>query len=316
LTTQPTTPRTARGRLVFAASLFLALGLSCQAAGRDPDPAPRAPGSPFPSSASGYSADGKTETYDRKTVYKYMDGGAEVYLAYGMKALRVQRYTRNGEPAIVVDLFEMDSARGAYGAFTFEREDEEAGIGQGSEYGGGLLRFWRGRTFVFIQAEKETPTSREAILALGRDLAGRLGPDGAVPSIVKALPAEDLRPLSVRYVRTPLLLETLDPVFMDNPLGLDSPCEVVMGRYGPKGSKERVLIIRASNEEEAREIASHFGNVMVKRAANSAQGNQDFSGWREGAEAQFAILVLDAPDPSKAKSRCGAVQQTLWKVKP
>jgi len=64
-----------------------------------------------------------------------------------MKSLQVQKYAKKDEPPIVFDLFEMDSPEGAFGAFTFEREDDEAGIGQGSEYGGGLLRFWRGGSF-------------------------------------------------------------------------------------------------------------------------------------------------------------------------
>ena len=300
-------------RSVFLAVPLLALSVFL---GGAPPPERQAGKELFPAMAAGWQADGKIETYDRDSVYKYMDGGAEVYIEYGMKSLRVQRYAKKDEPPIVFDLFEMDSAAGAYGAFTFEREDEEAGIGQASEYGGGLLRFWQGRFFGFIQAEKETPASKAAILALGKAAAAALGPAGTAPPLSKALPDEGLRPLSVRYIRSPLLLEVMDPIFFSNPLGLGPSCEAVEGRYGPKGSTERVLVVRFANGDLAIEAVDRFGKEIYQRAAHSAQGNQDFSGWRQIVSGRYAILILDAPDPERARNRAEAVRQSIRRVSP
>lgn len=234
-------------------------------------PAKPATASPFPTVISGYGTEGRAETYDRETVYKYMDGGAEVYLAYGMRSLLVQKYARNGEPAITFDLFEMDSPAGAFGAFTFEREDDGAGIGQDSEYGGGLLRFWQGRYFAFIQTEQETPASRNAVLALGKAVVGSLGSPGEAPDLPSLLRADDLRPKSVRYIRSPLLLEVLEPQFGGNPLGLPSPCDAALGRYGVKGNTERVVVVRLPDEKAATSALEALLRAWTKGTAKPSE---------------------------------------------
>lgn len=258
----------------------------------------------IPRAAGSYAAVESPRRYDRRTAYDYMDGGAEVYLAYGMTALWVQEYAKEGEPLLTLNLFEMDSAAGAFGVFTYEREDEEAGVGQGSEYGGGILRFWRGRHFVFAQAETETPKAREALLALGRALADRLGPSQAAPTLPGGLPADGLRPASVRYVLSPLLLEALERAAAGNPLGLPGRCEAVVGRYGPKGAGERILLAAFPDEEAAKAGIAGFLNA---RAAGGAKPGEPFpaeGGWSAAAASgSRAVLVLGAPGEAAARKR-------------
>jgi hypothetical protein len=270
----------------------------------------------FPREAAGYRADGKAESYDMETVYDYMDGGAEVYLAYGMKLLRVARYARKEEPPITVDLFEMEDAAGAFGAFTFERLDEEAGIGQGSEYGGGQLRFWQGRYFAFIQTERETQASRLAVLELGKHLAERLGPDEPAPKLASSLPEEGLRPLSVRFVRSPLLLETMERTALGNPLGLPRRCEAVVGRYGPRGGPERVLVAALPSEEGAAlSVSAYLGAKFP--GAEAVKPFEGEGGWcAVGSTGSCAVVVLGAPSPSDAEARLEAVTRKAKGVTP
>jgi hypothetical protein len=279
---------------------------------------PRPPSqSIFPDSISGWRTDGKAESYDRETVYKYMDGGAEVYLEYGMKSLLVQKYTKKGEPPIVFDLFEMDSPEGAFGAFTFEREDAEAGIGQGSEYGGGLLRFWRGRTFGFIQAERETPAARDAILALGKAVAEKLGPDRPNPSLPTSLSAEDLRPLSIRFFRSPLLLEVLEPALANNPLGLPARCEGVLGRFGPKGNRERVVLARYPDAKAAEAGVEALLRSWTKASASPSEPFLRGGAWTVlGGSGTSVVLVLDASDAAGARRRLDQVRRQIEGGKP
>lgn len=267
----------------------------------------------IPRTAGSYAAEGSPERYDRQTVYDYMDGGAEVYLAYGVKALWAQAYVKKGEPPVTLNLFEMDSAAGAFGVFTYEREDEEAGIGQGSEYGGGILRFWQGRSFVFVQAESETPESKQAVLALGKALVPRLGAAQPPPDLPATLPADGLRPLSLRYVLSPLLLEAFERAAIGNPLGLPPSCEAVLGRYGPKGGAERVLLARFPGERAAQKGVESF---LAARAPAAAKAGEPYRTEHEWNLAQAwqgcAVLVLGAPDEEAARRR---LAQALDKLK-
>jgi len=271
----------------------------------------------FPPSVSGWRASGAPRTFDRKDVYDELDGGAEVYLEYGLASLKVQRYSRPGEPDITMDLFEMDAPAGAYGAFTFEREDEEAGVGQGSEYGGGLLRFWQGRFFGFVQAERETPAAREAVLTLGKAVASGLGSPGKEPALVLALPPADQRPRSLRYVRSPLLLQIVEPETQGNPLGLPPRCEAVTARYGPKGSPERVLVARLADPPAAQKALAAFLASRFPPGAKPAEAVKSDKGFSAAtALGSFVIVVIDAPESLASLKRLEATMHLVEEMKP
>src|SRR5512147_3107272 len=85
----------------------------------------------LPSEAANWKWDGKEMKYNSKTLFDYMDGAAELYLTYGFQNLTVRRFEKSKQPPIIVELYEMASSEDAYGLFSFERQDEAAGIGQG-----------------------------------------------------------------------------------------------------------------------------------------------------------------------------------------
>lgn len=86
----------------------------------------------LPLEAAGWKWDGKDLNYNRRTIFDYIDGAGELYLAYNFQAVRVRRFEKSGQPSIIAELFDMGSSEDAYGVFSFERQDEDAGIGQGS----------------------------------------------------------------------------------------------------------------------------------------------------------------------------------------
>src|SRR5512136_3073062 len=122
----------------------------------------------LPSAVAGWTWDGKEARYDARTVFDYIDGAGEMFLAYGFEKLAVRRFEKADQPPLTVECYRMASAEAAFGVFSFERQDEGIGIGQGSEQGGGLLRFWKGRYFVSIFADGEGAEAESAILQLAR----------------------------------------------------------------------------------------------------------------------------------------------------
>jgi|WetSurMetagenome_2_1015567.scaffolds.fasta_scaffold14686_3 hypothetical protein len=292
--------------------LALALAPPCPARGSDGSAA-----APFPPTVGAWKAVAPPSSFDRKSVYDELDGGAEVYLEYGLRSLVVQRYEAPGVPEITLELFEMDDPAGAFGAFTFEREDEGAGIGQGSEYGGGLLRFWQGRTFGFVQTERETSASKEAVLALGRTVASKLGPPGREPAIVGALPLKDQRPRSLRFALSPLLLAILDPRMQGNPLGLPARCEVVMARYGAKGSPERILVARFPDVASAQKGLENLIAMKFPAGAKPADPSKGADGFAVASRlGPFVIVVTGAPDALAALKRLEATMHRAEEVRP
>ena len=113
----------------------------------------------LPSEIAGWKWDGKEMKHDSKSVFQYMNGAAELYLAYDFQNLRVRRFEKPNQPPITLELYDMASSENAYGVFSFERQDEPVGIGQGSEFEE-MLRFWKGKYFLSIYAERTRGGSR------------------------------------------------------------------------------------------------------------------------------------------------------------
>ncbi len=52
----------------------------------------------LPLEVQGWKWDGRDETYNTQTIFKYIDGAGEVYLAYGLKGLITRRFEKQGKP--------------------------------------------------------------------------------------------------------------------------------------------------------------------------------------------------------------------------
>ncbi|MDH3384067.1 MAG: hypothetical protein OEM42_08415, partial [Deltaproteobacteria bacterium] len=150
--------------LLCAAASCLALFLCLETHAQDFDSLAAG----VPRQVAGFAAEGQDATYDRKTIFDYIDGGAEVYLAYDMRGCLSRRYVAPGEPAVVLDLFDMGTSADAFGAFTLDRDGEPLDIEEDGLSREGWIRFWKGRFFVSIYAERETAGAREAALRLAR----------------------------------------------------------------------------------------------------------------------------------------------------
>jgi hypothetical protein len=222
----------------------------------------------IPKQVLDWKASGEDAVYDRKTLYDYMDGGAEVYLAFDFRDVFVRRYADAEENEIVLDIYDMGSPAEAFGMFSCDRQDPEAGIGQGSEYGPGLLRFWRGRYFVSITVSGNEDKAEKAVLDLGKAVAPLLGPDGAPPDMVKMLPAAGLKPEKTAYFHSHVHLSNRYFISSDNILGLNEKTEGVFAEYDPAGAAAaaRLLVVRYPDASRAGAAAASFLKAVLPRA--------------------------------------------------
>jgi len=221
----------------------------------------------IPKQVLGWNASGEDAVYDRKTLYDYMDGGAEVYLAFDFREVFVRKYSSPAGDEIVLDVYDMGSPAEAFGMFSCDREDPEAGIGQGSEYGPGLLRFWRGRYFVSITVAGDEAKAEAAVLDLGRAVAPLLGPDGAPPAMLGLLPPEGLKADKTSYFHDHVHLSNRYFVAAENVLGLGAKTDCVFAEYaGPGGDAARLLLVRYPAAERARTAAASFRTALLPGA--------------------------------------------------
>jgi hypothetical protein len=269
----------------------------------------------LPSEIDGWKWDGKEESYDRKTIFKYIDGAGEVYLAYGLKGLVTRRFEKPGRPLLTADMYKMGSSADAYGVFSFERQDEEAGIGQGSEFGGGLLRFWKGDYFVSVNAEGEGEDVDKAILNLGRAVAASIAKTGPRPDLLNYVPDKrfGLVERNVYFFRSHVLLNQRYFIAHQNILQLGPDIEAVLAEYRVNQEKMHLVLIRYPSEKKALDGLSSFRKAYLPEARRRKIVKTEDGKWT-GAE-QYGEFVAVAFGAGSEAAAAGLLKATEINVK-
>jgi Family of unknown function (DUF6599) len=266
-----------------------------------------------------YKSDGKDEFYDRQTTFRYMDGAAELYRSFAFKLLLVRRYLKANAPAIIVELFDMGLAEEAFGIFTFETGGEEAGVGQGSDYGGGLLRFWKGKFFVNVYAEQETPSTKKEVWEIAKAIAGSLGQEGLKPKLIHYLPEEGLSQRSVRYFHLHQSLNYHYFVSHQNILRLGEKTNAVLASYLLPQTKDKtyLLLIQYPTKKLAEEALRSFVKAYMPEAASAKAIQTENKKWATALnDLAFLIVLFDAPDKEKAEELIQATKKKLGARRP
>jgi hypothetical protein len=266
-----------------------------------------------PSEVNGWQAQDEAETYDRETIFDYIDGAGEVYLMYDFRKVMVFHFIRAEQPNILVELFDMGSPQDAFGVFSHAREDEDQGIGQGSEYRGGLLCFWKSKFFVCISSERETPEAKKAVQDLAEKIAGKIKTTGARPELLDYLPSEGLESNTVRYFHKHTTLNYHYYTAGENILNLGPQTEAVLATYQP--DETYLLCVRYPDQEQAKEALNSFLTAYVPEATKSGIAETEDGKWvAVRQDHTFLVAVFDAPTEAYAQDLIKAVEDRLPKL--
>ena len=265
-----------------------------------------------PSDMQGWRVQGEAETYDRETIFDYIDGAGEIYLMYDFQKVMAYRFTRTQEPDIVLELFDMGSSQDAFGIFSHAREGEDQGVGQGSEYRGGLLCFWKSKFFVCVSSERETPDAKQAVEHLARQVAGKIEVMGAKPEMLDYLPDQGLESNTVRYFHKHTTLNYHYFIASENILKLGPQTEAVLATYRPSGAY--LLGVRYPDREQAKEAFDSFLTAYIPEAKESGSAEIEDGKWVAAERDQaFVIVVFDSPTQAYAQDLIRAVEERISK---
>jgi hypothetical protein len=238
-------------------------------------------------------------SYDRETIFDYINGAGEVYRSYAFDRVAVVVYTGSQGPDITVELFDMGNTADAYGVFSYAREQEETGIGGGYEQKGRVLCFWQDRYYVCVASEERTADSDRALLDISRAISGRLPPASDPPDLVAMLPGAGLVAFSERFFHLHQSLNYNYYLARENILELSPETDAVLARYAPGSTY--LLLIRYANESDAAAAVSSFRQGYLPEADDSQTvetGNGAFQSY--GRRDRFVVVVLDAVSETAA----------------
>ena len=141
----------------------------------------------LPEIPENWKPDGEPRLYYPEQLYDYINGGAELYISYGMNRVISQLLSNENGDEIRVEIFDMNEAKNAFGVFTHTRTSDEKKFGQGSQYFTGAQIFWKNKypaaaipqeakqrgAFLVIINYDETPFDKMADLVI-KGSAGKI----------------------------------------------------------------------------------------------------------------------------------------------
>ncbi len=209
----------------------------------------------LPAPVDGWQQSAGSESYDRETIFDYINGAGEVYLQFGYQQCLVQQYTKEAD-TLILEIFDMNSSADAFGIFSHIREAPAFGVGQGSQRVGSVLHFWQDRYFVSVYPERPSPESKAAALAIGKATAKRIEKEGELPSLIDLLPQEELDELSLRFFHRHPSLNYHYYLASENILQLDESTDAVLAEYFEE--KSRLLIVEYRDPARAEAALASF----------------------------------------------------------
>jgi hypothetical protein len=143
--------------------------------------------------------------YNRKTLFKHVNGQAELYLKYGYQGsvFAAYQHTEKPERQIEIDIYDMGSVLQAFGIFSRSRtEDPPGGIGLDSCVDDRSFLFYKGRYYVMLSANEPDLFTMKA---LALSVSTGISDPSPSPKEIRFFPTRNLKPGSVQYFSEGLL---------------------------------------------------------------------------------------------------------------
>ena len=226
-------------------------------------------------------------------LYQYSDGGADVYLDYGLVAMVHQEY-KSPSTDFTLDIYNLGTPANAFGIYAAESSPDYHFLPIGAEgYGTNeILNFLQDEFYVKLSAfsdkEKTAPLLERFALAVSR----RIGPPKPMPPFLILLPPEHLASHSAKYVKK-------------SPLGHEFLAPAILASYAWGEKPTSLLISKAQDAEGAakkvgqlRDYFARSGKVVPRQglAPGAFSGSNQYEGEAIFfASGSYAVLCLNPP---------------------
>ena len=252
---------------------------------------------------------GTPQYFSNKQLIEYINGGAELYFAYGFVEMVVCRYQLSDGSNVTVEIYEMDRPENAYGIYSLDTDGSHPEVGQEAAYAAGLLKFWKGRFFVRILAETDSAQTREAATEAGKNVASKIAERGSKPAIVGYVPDSGVIPESVQFFHKQVALNNVYYIADENLLHLDEATDAISYRYRIEDASIRVLFVQYPTDVAATDAFGSFVETYLEADTGAPTVVQEIEdGTFCGAKRtdNFVVLVFEAP----ARETCLSVLET------
>jgi hypothetical protein len=219
------------------------------------------------------------QTYTKKTLFKHIDGQAELFFKYGFQksVFAIYQDMKNRENQIELDIYDMGSVLHGFGIFSrFRNEERPAEVGLDSYMDDHSVFFYKGKYFVMLYSTGSAPGT---LKEWAERISSRIVDPSPPPKAIHYFPKGGLKPGSIQY-------------FTEGLLGHDFLKRGFQGTYAERveGKESHLFLVIFKNSQEA------LNALEVYRGELSKEGKIFW-----GILPQFGYDVLKGEDPYQGK---------------
>ncbi len=195
----------------------------------------------------GWKPSGEVQTFSPKTLYEYINGAADLYLASDFEELKVAEYGNEKKASVVVEAYRHRTPRDAFGIYSQERlpDGNFIEIGAQGYIDKNILNFVYGSYYVKLNSFDTGAEDREVLQAIAKRVAESLGEKKGLPSLLSVFPPEGRKGNSEKYLTR-------------NFLGYTFFNSVYTADYEVAGRTFKLFLIEAADKNEGRSIIQKY----------------------------------------------------------
>ena len=258
---------------------------------------------------SGWKQTGEIQTFTPDRLDGYINGDADLYLAYDFEELKVAEYHKGQKAAVTVDVYRHRSPLQAFGIYSQERYPGAnfVDVGVQGYMEDHALNFLSGSTYVKITGYDIGPEEQTTLLSFAKAVTGSLGGKGAFPSMLAAFPPEGKVKNSEKFIAR----KFLGYPFLHSAFSAD---------YDVSGRDFKLFVIDGKDQADCRDMLEKYLDRLGMKDRPVAEGRYTLSDayhgeidlhWR-GARIWG---ILDLGDPGLRVKYSRLFEEQLQKAK-
>ncbi|MCK4494980.1 MAG: hypothetical protein KAU91_01415 [Candidatus Aminicenantes bacterium] len=245
------------------------------------------------------------QNYFPENLFEYINGAAEIYIAYDFKELIVAQYERrDSEFNVAVEIYDMGNGKNSFGIYSVERYPDNKFISVGTQ--GYLedeaLNFLVGKYYIKLLCFDCNGNSDDYLKLFAQEIVKKVKDKDAFPVLLKAFPKEGLIPNTEKFfLRNFLGYDFLHDGYLaiyrlEN---LDFDCFLIEGESEEKTKQMLRQYLDAKNKENIQEIPMgycfedrYYHNIYIARVGNYICGVMKIEeGFKEVGKRYLKALI-------------------------
>jgi hypothetical protein len=195
------------------------------------------------------------QNYYPETLFEYIDGAAEIYLAYDFRQLIVAQYKKADAPdSLTVEIYDMGNPKNSFGIYSAERYPDNRFIPVGTQgyIEEDALNFLVGNYYVKLLCYDCGEKAEGMLTAFSENIADKVGDAGKFPALLDSFPKEGMLPNTEKFI-------------LRNVMGYRFMHDGYVANYKTKDLAFDCFLVEGDSPEDARDMLEQY--LKAKGAA-------------------------------------------------